>query len=355
MLIRKGQSVRQPVSFSLAEGDLYLSTGEVIPLSEVEIGIRAGKHAPFFLHLPDGSQLIVTEDVEELEIALNEQLPVHRRFWVHRFETWQRSVLIALAFLILGLVFWFTKGSDWAAAVVVEMIPPELESYLGEQILVGLKRMGVSLRAPEAEEQPLADMFRRLARYAGFPDAHLYIMPDTSMLNAFAIPGGYVVFTEAMVERYLKEDSDSVGVLALAGVIAHELGHIRLQHTLRMLVKSALVASIFTVLTGDVSVVALGMAQQVLVLSYRRDYEEEADGYAIRLLLDNGVDPDPFLQLMADLAEEEPPEDVLPEFVRSHPYMSRRLARMRQIIEAYRSSHGMNGEFLSGDSSRLAD
>ncbi len=338
VLIRKGRSDRQPVSFSLAEGYLYLSTGKVISLSEVEVGIRAGKYAPFFLYLPDGSQLIVTEGVQELEVALNEQLPVHRRFWVHKFETWQRSVLIALAFLILGLVFWFTKGSDWAAAMVVEMIPPELESYLGEQILFGLKRMGISLRAPETEEQPLEDMFHRLARYAGFSDAHLYIMPDTSMLNAFAIPGGYVVFTEAMVDRYLEEDSDSVGVLALAGVVAHELGHIQLQHTLRLLVKSALVASIFTVLTGDVSIVALGMAKQVLVLSYRREYEEQADEYAIRLLLDYGVDPEPFLQLMAELAEEEPSEDVLPEFVRSHPYMSRRLAHMRQIIEAYRSS-----------------
>ncbi len=329
-LIRTGTSERTEVFVSIERKVLRLSNGDSYPIGEVSVGERSGVNSPFFIFLPSGQQLIITENVREFADEFYKHLPFYRKNWLHRFETWGKSLLVSVLVLIAAITFWLTKGSDMAAEWLANRISYDLEYELGKHILSGLSTLGWTVRKPStSDEKRVEELFYFLSEQAEVKYAHFYVLDKPKIVNAFAIPGGFVVFTSEMIDDYISEED---GLEALGGVAAHELGHIKHRHSLRILIKSALVASIFTILTGDVSIVSLGMAQQLLSLAYTRKQEEEADAYAITLLMKSYLDPEPFIELMQNLKEKYDTDEV-PEFLQSHPHMSKRIKKMRQLME----------------------
>ena len=324
-LIRAGSSERTTVSVYIENGTIRLSTGETYSINKVSVGERAGINSPFFIYLTTGEHLIITEDVEEFGREFYKHLPIHKKDWLHRFETWGKSLIISVVVLIVATVFWVTKGSDLVAEFIADRISYDLEYELGRQVISGLQTIGWEIREPVLhKEKKVAKMFYQLAEKTEVPNKHFYVFDNTQMINAFAVPGGFVIFTSEIIE--------DGGLEALAGVAAHELGHIKHRHSLRILIKSALIASIFTMLTGDASVVSLGMAQQLLSLAYTRKQEAEADAYAIKLLIKSNIEPEPFIEWMEHIAEKYAIDEV-PEFLQSHPHMSERIKNMRKLMD----------------------
>jgi len=117
-----------------------------------------------------------------------------------------------------------------------------------------------------------------------------------SIANALAFPSGLVVFTDELVTRL--DDAQ------LAAVAAHEIGHVRGRHTLRMLIQSASVLTLFGLLIGDVSgltLAPLALAQ----LQYSRDFETEADCFAYRYMATNGIAWENFGEALARIEVDE--------------------------------------------------
>ena len=117
-----------------------------------------------------------------------------------------------------------------------------------------------------------------------------------SIANALAFPSGLVVFTDELVTRL--DDAQ------LAAVAAHEIGHVRGRHTLRMLIQSASVLTLFGLLIGDVSgltLAPLALAQ----LQYSRDFETEADCFAYRYMAAKGIAWENFGEALARIEVDE--------------------------------------------------
>ncbi|MDD9821522.1 MAG: M48 family metallopeptidase [Gammaproteobacteria bacterium] len=117
-----------------------------------------------------------------------------------------------------------------------------------------------------------------------------------SIANALAFPSGLVVFTDELVTRL--DDAQ------LAAVAAHEIGHVRGRHTLRMLIQSASVLTLFGLLIGDVSgltLAPLALAQ----LQYSRDFETEADCFAYRYMAAKGIAWETFGEALARIEVDE--------------------------------------------------
>lgn len=99
--------------------------------------------------------------------------------------------------------------------------------------------------------------------------------------NAFAFPGGFIYLT-ADIFDYIQSDDE------LAAVIAHEMGHIIHQHSIKQMLdnKKLRLVEFFTILlTGDPTLGLLSeLASITLLNSYRREYEREADLAALELL-----------------------------------------------------------------------
>ena len=91
----------------------------------------------------------------------------------------------------------------------------------------------------------------------------------------------------------------------VAGVIAHELGHVAYRHGLRQLIQSSVVSFVVGVYFGDVSSMAASFGALALESRYSREFEREADAYAARRLLAAGLGTEP-LAAMLESMEKSP-------------------------------------------------
>ncbi len=149
------------------------------------------------------------------------------------------------------------------------------------------------------------------------------------------------MLTDAMILHILgKADNfDEQQQAQLAGVLAHEIGHIEGRHSVRVMARSSLTAAASAALFGDFSAVAAGLPAVLMNMRYSREMESEADGYAIALLKEKGISPAPLADLFESLEEvhQSDPGRRLPRwmnasmtYMSSHPASAERSARLRR-------------------------
>jgi Zn-dependent protease with chaperone function len=115
--------------------------------------------------------------------------------------------------------------------------------------------------------------------------------------NAFALPGGAIVMTDALVEALGDDDH-------IAAVLSHELGHVHYRHGARLILQASITALASAAVLGDVSSVASLAATIPTVMlhtSYTRDFERESDRFAFALLRQTGRSPRLFGESLAAL------------------------------------------------------
>jgi Zn-dependent protease with chaperone function len=113
--------------------------------------------------------------------------------------------------------------------------------------------------------------------------------------NAFALPGGTLVMTEALVQEAARQNLPDD---ALIGVLAHEVGHVMHRHTTRMIVEQGVLNVGLGLALGDVSTVVSTGASMLTGLAYRRSHETEADCFAAALMRQAGVPGAPMADLL---------------------------------------------------------
>jgi Zn-dependent protease with chaperone function len=144
------------------------------------------------------------------------------------------------------------------------------------------------------------------------PEAIKIAAIDVPQFNAAALPGGYiVVFKPAITET----DPD-----ALAGVLAHEVAHVRRRHVTEALLRELGIGALIRLFAGNVG----ANAEQILSLSYTRGNEAQADSDAIAMLKRANISPRPTAELFERLSRETPAFSA--EFLESHPSSSKRAA-----------------------------
>lgn len=156
-----------------------------------------------------------------------------------------------------------------------------------------------------------------------------HLLADTQTINAFALPGGQIFITAALLERLETEGQ-------LAGVLGHEVGHVVARHSSEHLAKQKLTQGI----TGAIGTAAGSMqtAQmaaavgQMINLKYGREDELESDKLGVQFMVDAGYDPRSLVGVMEILAESSGGARQ-PEFMSSHPDPGNRVQRIQQVIE----------------------
>lgn len=145
--------------------------------------------------------------------------------------------------------------------------------------------------------------------------------------NAFALPNGDVVIFDQLIR--LAENDDEV-----AGVIAHELGHVAHRHGLRQLIQSSVVSFVVGIYLGDVSSVAASLGALVLESRYSREFEFEADAYAARTMVAAGRGTEPLAAMLERLEKSHDASGSAGagwSGLSSHPETAERIARLRAM------------------------
>jgi predicted Zn-dependent protease len=101
---------------------------------------------------------------------------------------------------------------------------------------------------------------------------HIWVV-NNDEINAFTLPGGYIIVNQGLI-KFSKHPDE------VAGVIAHELGHVEERHVVDRLVKELGVAILFTVLGGGDAVLLNEVGRTALSTAFDRNQEEEADASA---------------------------------------------------------------------------
>lgn len=291
-----GRSARaQPVQLRLDGDELVLSGafGERrYPQRQVQWPERV-RHGQRQAHLPDGGVLSSTDARawDDWAHAATGGRGLGEGLALRLISSWPRvmaSLLLTIALLAAAWIWGLPAGAD----ALARRLPASLEASLGDEALGQVRALMLKPSAlSQAEQQQWRERFAHMVASQAGPDRppttyqlHFHAAPKAMGPNAFALPGGHIVVTDALV-ALLKDQPDSV-----LGVMAHELGHVRERHGLRRLLHASLGSALAGVMMGDFSGLLAG-APLLLELGYSRDFEREADHHARQLLLDSGRSP----------------------------------------------------------------
>jgi predicted Zn-dependent protease len=148
-------------------------------------------------------------------------------------------------------------------------------------------------------------------------------------INAVSLPGGWVYVFRGLIEVCKNDDE-------LAGVIAHEIGHIAARHHMKKLQQSS-VANIAMILVaatqGSNAANATNLAITSLMASYSREDEFEADKRSVIYTKAAGYDPRGVLTFMETMKKEKK-FDIRPySYFKTHPYVGERMGKVESAIE----------------------
>lgn len=313
-------------------------------LSEVRIPNRIAD-TPRHILLPDGAVCEVRDnDALDALRARAERgpLPAGRRFerLLHRLDSTWRGAAAALA-VTAAVLYSFTQwGAPMMAGVVVAATPPQVEAVIGQNLLTLMDQLNFvePSRLESNRRNELLAAFTEIAEDAGVADTDLLFYSGRRLgANAFALPGGTVIITDELI-GLAEHDEEIIAVLA------HEVGHVAGRHVMRRLAQTSSMLVVWTAFTGDVSVAALSILgpDQLLAMSYSRDFERDADRFAFDYMGRAGIPPTRLGAILERL-EAGSGASGLPVWSSSHPGAEERArnaeeaaARGRDVSEAER-------------------
>jgi len=160
---------------------------------------------------------------------------------------------------------------------------------------------------------------------------------DSPVVNAFAVPGGYVYVTRGIM-GYLSSEAQ------FAGVLGHELGHVNARHTAATYSKAQLTdlgLQIGSMISPKFALIAsvASLGTQLLFLKFSRDDERQADQLGVEYSSKMGYDAVEMSEFFKTLERLSPPGGSLPAWQSTHPDPGNRVNDTRKQALAFQQSH----------------
>lgn len=229
-------------------------------------------------------------------------------------------------FLATGLV----AGTAGLAACGVSQ---QQEIEMGRQYAAEINRQLPIVDDPQIHRY-INQLGNRIQRQPGARDIpYTFYVVNIEQLNAFAVPGGFVYINRGLIEA-----TDNLS--ELAGVVAHEIGHVEARHSAEMIERlqaaQAGVAIASILLGGQpqgVAGAAVDIGAQAYFASHSREAENEADAIAVRLLPQAGIDPAGLVTFFKQLmSEQQRSPSTVEQWFSTHPLTEERIAHVRELI-----------------------
>jgi predicted Zn-dependent protease len=233
------------------------------------------------------------------------------------------------------------SNSSNAMANAAEDITPEQEYYIGRAVAANILKTYSLWKDGPALTDYVNRICNAIAINSPMPEIyngyHAAIL-DSNEINAFATSGGHIFITRGLIGAAKSED-------ALAGVIAHEIAHIQLQHSIKAIKTSRItqalmvtgasaagaatgydvneMTSIFNETVGDI-------VSTLVNNGYSQSQEFEADATALSLLADAGYNPGGLIDMLKELEKTQKGQSG--GFNKTHPSPDKRLAAAEKAL-----------------------
>lgn len=211
------------------------------------------------------------------------------------------------------------------------LVTPAVEAQLGLRVAAQVEKQERVLANPELQAYvgrvaaPLAARARQDRPDVAFA---VTVLDQSGQANAFAVPGGHLyVYTGLLL---LAQDEAE-----LAGVLAHEMGHVVARHSANQLAAQYGLELLTSMALGEnppaVARTAANLGQASVMARFSRDDELQADRLAVRYLADAGYDPTALASLFGSLLRQESGARTTPleQLLASHPATGDRIRRLQ--------------------------
>jgi predicted Zn-dependent protease len=267
-----------------------------------------------------------------------------------------------LSFAVFGtlLLVLFAPGciTDPVTGETVVGIPmsDEAEVSQGAQYAPSFKAQYEGAYPDRELQSYLSGIVMGIARRSHRPDLPWnFTVLNSSEVNAFALPGGTVCITRGLLHRMNSEAE-------FAAVMGHEVGHVAHKHSARQMGQNLLVGLVVAGLAYGASqseseVATLGaqlgaFGGQLLMLSYSRDHEREADQRGIEYALKGGYDPREMAGVFRIFKSLKKGRET-PAWLSTHPLDDERIANVEKEVRArYPTVYGPDGASLVRSTAR---
>ncbi|KAA9327095.1 M48 family metalloprotease [Hymenobacter busanensis] len=170
--------------------------------------------------------------------------------------------------------------------------------------------------------------------------AYNFRVVDSPIINAFAIPGGYVYFTRGIMAHFNNEAQ-------FAGVLGHEIGHVTARHSARQQTNAiigqvglmgAMIASPRIAQFGEQAM----QGMQLLFLKFGRDDESQSDELGVQYSSKIGYDASQMADFFQTLQREQEKSgaEAIPDFLSTHPNPADRYNRVHQLADQWKQQNG---------------
>lgn len=289
---------------------------------------------PCEVNFVDGD-LLVLPAVHPMVTVLREQLP-KSNYILHLFE--QSKVFWLVALLLVPLSFYFLVNYiiPSMAETVAKQVPHSVKVDIDDEVLSIYD--GVMFEETEldpSKQEKIKTQWQLLLRELKL-DQNAYSLQfrksESIGANAFALPGGTVVVTDELVLLFKDKPE------AISAILLHEIGHVELNHSMKILAESVgttlLMTYFFGELEGLVEIFS-GTAVTLLQNTYSRDIESEADDFAVTKLSLIGKSPQAFADAMRGLSEQTEKQHTLLKYFSSHPEIKQRIDKAEQAAKGF--------------------
>ena len=294
---------------------------------------------PRWIQLPNGAQLesVDNDSIDRIQKHFNHGVLYQL---IHLFEQSWIAVLFGI-FVLVGFL-WATVqfGIPAAANLASKAVPEEVLFPLGDEVVIWMddnlfEPSSLSLERQKQLKMQFDLYFNQRQKYQ-----LLFRASPKIGANALALPNDTIILTDELVELAGND-------LQIVAVLAHEVGHLESRHAIRRLLQQAGIAAILMVFTGDVSSVSSAIAYLpalLIELGYSREFEHEADEFALEFMSDNEIAVDELAKILLSLHQHhqssavESPENTGDEedsmsfdYLSTHPGVDERIKRINSF------------------------
>jgi predicted Zn-dependent protease len=257
-----------------------------------------------------------------------------------RGSGWGRLIMAGVIALV-SLISYFGSRQDNSVTGETQYIGITVE----QEIALGLQaapQMAAEFGGlhPDQQAQAIVDQIGnqivQSSPASGTPyEFEFHLLEDEQTINAFALPGGQIFITRALLDQLQTEGE-------LAGVLGHEIGHVVARHSAEHIAKAQLTEGLTgaaVLATYDPENPASASSAQVAVLigqlinlKFGREDELESDFLGVCFINDAGYNPNELIRVMEVLAASRQ-GDQPPEFFSTHPNPENRVERIQAAIQ----------------------
>jgi predicted Zn-dependent protease len=266
------------------------------------------------------------------------------------------SLLIRLGigaiFAIFGMFNYFTNVSENPITGEQQRVQlsPEQEVVIGRQSAPQMAEQHGNLYPDQTLQDYVDEVGNRVVQNSAAKGApypfEFHLLRDPQTINAFALPGGQVFLTAALLGKLNSEAQ-------LAGVLGHEVGHVIGRHGAEHLAKQQLGGALVNAVGiassdgsgGQQAAILAQAVNQMVNLKYGREDELESDRLGFQFMTQAGYNPVGIVELMQILDDARGNAGGQPEFMSTHPDPGNRIEQLTAIIEQT-YPNGVPGQLL---------